>query len=1661
MGKQRAATSPLVSSSSSSSSPTKLKGKGRASAGIGRASSTNNKRSSSGAANAKDLDISGHAGNINLGNTCFLNSVLQAAAVTVPLQELLEHQWYQQKHQRSPNPNSSGTTSDWTDHEEDDSAGDDDDNGDDSPEACIQRRRRRAAIKGKAKARDSGFIMPDILIGTREAPLSDALRTHLSRAYSHRPPLSASASTSSVTSSRKKSSASANALNPRPLLNALTRKFDQYGDFAQQDAHELLRHLLDACRMEEVDMIKRISKVDAEASQEGKQDPSGTDAEKTQKAGPSAGATEAAVSTSQVQAPTMSKEASSSSEQSTTSSQGGPAASTSTTSSSSLSSAPSASLPEQSDRPTPRLVRPSPIPAHLRTEHLVSDDGDDLSDSDTPVLLGPHPIAGSGELTPMANHKPTSFPFHKSFSPSAQSTPTHPGPIDLSTPTVPHAGGNQSRSGRLQKEAFPTPPTDQKKKELEYRPLIDVVFGGQLASIIVCESCRNIRHTYEDFYDISLPLRDESGSKVSDKSRKRDRIRSMAELWRRAGTSSGASSSANDARALIAKAQLAHDEGDDAGMHIEKRRRGSVAAMSETEVSENDASPAAAAGLMERRRLKAEEAKKQKKERRASIGGITGAESSAGEDKGKNGNISTGAAGSKSIFRASSIRKSLGQMSKSSKESVVSASLSGHTEAMPGSPPLHATTGSGGSGDVVEGLERAVASMNVHPISPGSISSDADPAPALVNMHPNPHPHPPQPSVSPAIFSFWKSARSSSKSPAPSSNSMALSAFDSSSPDFRSRSASPSRAAAFAAKDHLSRPASVAPADQGHLAPPPANAYVLPAQSGPPASGSSVAPAPQTHALHTSASVPAALSAIEEGISGMSLSTNSSTSVNSPMASLLSRTKAPPSSSFTPPSSTQTSPAVLGATRASMHTNKIGAHSHHTGGGKVGRLGQHQRGRGRGPSRQAQYLAKILADVCPPSEESSSANNDRTAPLTAVAESPVDGTPEKAGEAPEVLQRVKSPSAAAALLHRMNGSSPNPPHHAEGIGPGEAGGTHSHPPTSSEVIASEFETGLGRALCQFTKVELLEGENAFKCRRCWRIAHPRTMQERQQRRERERQRKIRQGSKKAAAAAADGEEEDENDEEEKRDSSETPSSDLDTSDEDVDAVLELPPSVNRPALTRSNLQMNASNLASNATATSTTNNNFSPGSSRRSSVDSDALEVMGASILSAPGKLGEAANLSSLQALTTVRPPPAKGDGQETPPPIPSIHMSVPASSDGAEEGAKSLDSAGRGGGGNGSAPNGGSSGQRSMTASSASLSPRESMESARPVELSSSDQGSKDAAPGAASATQISAAKSASKPRASGSIKASTATASKSGDSNKKKVTEAIERRALKRYLIASAPPVLVFHFKRFQSNTSRFSGRRSRPGDFSKIDDPVSFPEFFDVSPWLAPPREEYNRLGALKATSDPAVLAKAKEDELALAAAHANPHHSPTVYASQLKAPRSPFRFLRSHSPSTPKQEWFSAPPLKSKAEQLGTLYQLYAVVNHQGNMTGGHYTAYVLSDRVRSKQPKTEKQVTVKRAASRSHSRQVSSASTRSQLGFNVTNAASPDEDQDGAVTPPGAATQDSSVAHNGALVEDESEDTRQWLHVSDATVRPATVSEVFSSKYVYMLFYERL
>ncbi|CAE6457633.1 unnamed protein product [Rhizoctonia solani] len=110
------------------------------------------------------------------------------------------------------------------------------------------------------------------------------------------------------------------------------------------------------------------------------------------------------------------------------------------------------------------------------------------------------------------------------------------------------------------------------------------------------------------------------------------------------------------------------------------------------------------------------------------------------------------------------------------------------------------------------------------------------------------------------------------------------------------------------------------------------------------------------------------------------------------------------------------------------------------------------------------------------------------------------------------------------------------------------------------------------------------------------------------------------------------------------------------------------------------------------------------------------------------------------------------------------------------------------------------------------------------------------------------------------------------------------IHRRALKRYLIATPPPVLVIHLKRFHqvagAGTLLF-------GSLRKLDDFVAFPEVLDIAPFVAPNREEYGLKGWGK------------------------------------------------------KVGWFG----QKKDKEVPVKYRLYAVVVHIGSMIGGHYIAYI--------------------------------------------------------------------------------------------------------------------
>jgi ubiquitin C-terminal hydrolase len=64
--------------------------------------------------------------------------------------------------------------------------------------------------------------------------------------------------------------------------------------------------------------------------------------------------------------------------------------------------------------------------------------------------------------------------------------------------------------------------------------------------------------------------------------------------------------------------------------------------------------------------------------------------------------------------------------------------------------------------------------------------------------------------------------------------------------------------------------------------------------------------------------------------------------------------------------------------------------------------------------------------------------------------------------------------------------------------------------------------------------------------------------------------------------------------------------------------------------------------------------------------------------------------------------------------------------------------------------------------------------------------------------------------------------------------------RAAYKRYLIASPPPVLVIHLKRFQQLAK--APVMSFSNGFKKLDNYVMFPEVLDLGPFLAPRKEDF---------------------------------------------------------------------------------------------------------------------------------------------------------------------------------------------------------------------------
>ena len=82
--------------------------------------------------------------------------------------------------------------------------------------------------------------------------------------------------------------------------------------------------------------------------------------------------------------------------------------------------------------------------------------------------------------------------------------------------------------------------------------------------------------------------------------------------------------------------------------------------------------------------------------------------------------------------------------------------------------------------------------------------------------------------------------------------------------------------------------------------------------------------------------------------------------------------------------------------------------------------------------------------------------------------------------------------------------------------------------------------------------------------------------------------------------------------------------------------------------------------------------------------------------------------------------------------------------------------------------------------------------------------------------------------------------TSRRNSSHKRRKSKEVIMRRSYKRYLVSKPPPVLVIHLKRFQQIAK---SPMAIFGNLKKLDDYVPFPEFLDLSGYLAPRPSDFN--------------------------------------------------------------------------------------------------------------------------------------------------------------------------------------------------------------------------
>ncbi|GAC98953.1 hypothetical protein PHSY_006550 [Pseudozyma hubeiensis SY62] len=959
-----------------------------------------------------------------------------------------------------------------------------------------------------------------------------------------------------------KSRASVN-VNPKRLLNQIGKKYDQYLEYGQQDGHELMRHLLDACRMEELDLIKKM------------------------------------------RPPPPNKKAKISSSSATT-----PAAAT--------------AAAEATASPTSRLT------------------------------------ATDVENGQIGSQSPESAP------------------------------------------ADALAPTTQTPTEEQLLPFLDLLFCGKLASMVVCEGCKKVSHTYEDFYDISLSLRDDANN---PKSRKRDRLRSMADRWRRA----------TQGRTIVDRKSAAAATAA-SGSNV-------VTPVGTPRYSETEASDA---------------------------------DSNAVKFKKSSGLLSPDEGGrGRFQLRTRSLRKSSGRHEK-----------------------LGATSGS--------------------------------------EMEPD---------------------------------------F----PDMASLSLAPTSAP---------RP------------------YV---DSAPPSAGE------DTGDARTGTRVARMLGSAATGATA----TDASSRETSPHPPGGDRSAALP---------------FAGGMRPSLRPTKSSSH-------------------------QSAYIARIMAD-----------DPASTHPNAAASRKP--GAP-----SPLLDTVVTAAAAQGKPLHGFFRSVGTGARHRDPAAEFEPNPRSQGAKRRLKVREEQSTTGLIASLRQFTSVEVLDGDNSFACKNCWRLANPPDAHEREQIRRRRRRKGV-------ASAEVD-------DEEGSEPSSSDGESDFERS-KDTQDQKKAPSIVGDETLTSRSVGTSMATSASQSTLASSSVDSIMTGSSasqpslQRSDIPTISMTSADASMDNFEPKEQRSRSSSGIDGSVVARD---YAGSASTSPASNGTNGQVTHHKRGSLSSYSSVEAAAR---------------NRDR------LAPSNGYDTGTETDASGFSTGMDESNASTVEGTDT---------EAEGTEK------SEAAEQRSKRSAQSLPRRALKRYLIASAPPVLIFHLKRFQATGRGFV---SGLAGFKKIDDQVTFPEYLDITPWLAPPREEYDRRGRLKASSDPLAIRKRAEEEATHAGVdarhvkvevsnrhgkrHQRVHEGGKkgkkhgMWSWHISDHRSPAQGARGgdldEGPKVHSSNGHEIVP--SVIRRPKTEYRLYAVIVHQGSLSAGHYTAYVLSDRIKLKDRPKEM---VARSAPTSRS------NTPAPLSANPTTAAS--------------------------------------------------------------------